>query len=129
MGTNNIVLNRVQINIVDAATKSKLLVDAFVCIIPLHVYIYALERQSEAQVRPLVYKISRESFGEDHIATKLAEMGPWFILKDIPLDVIDLPKCVMETTRAQIVKDWREQLIYMLSDQRGIEKPILTNPF
>ena len=68
-------------------------------------------------------------FGEDHIATKLAEMGPWFILKDIPLDVIDLPKCVMETTRAQIVKDWREQLIYMLSDQRGIEKPILTNTF
>ena len=37
------------------------------------------------------------------VATKLAEMGPWALLKDIPLDVIDVPKRVME-----IVKDFEK---------------------
>jgi len=103
LGTNNIVLNRALVHIVEVATKSKLLVNAFVYILMLHEYLHALGRPSEAQVRPLVYKISRESFGEDHIATKLAEMGPWALLKDIPLDVIDMPKRVME-----IVKDFEK---------------------
>ena len=103
LGTNNIVLNRALVHIVEVATESKLLVNAFVYILLLHEYLHALGRPSEAQVRPLVYKLSRESFGEDHIATKLTEMGPWALLKDIPLDVIDVPKRVME-----IVKDFEK---------------------
>ena len=103
LGTNNIVLNRTLVHIVEVATESKLLVNAFVYILLLHEYLHALGRPSEAQVRPLVYKLSRESFGEDHIATKLAETGPWSLLKDIPLDVIDVPKRVME-----IVKDFEK---------------------
>ena len=103
LGTNNIVLNRALVHIAEVATKSKLLVNAFVYILLLHEYLHALGRQSEAQVRPLVYKISRESFGEDHIATKLVETGPWSLLKDIPIDVIDVPKRVME-----IVKDFEK---------------------
>ena len=97
------MLNRALVHIVEVATKSKLLVNAFVYILMLHEYLHALGRPSEAQVRPLVYKISGESFGEDHIATKLAEMGPWALLNDIPLDVIDMPKRVME-----IVKDFEK---------------------
>ena len=103
LGTNNIVLNRALVHIVEVATESTLLVNAFVYILLLHEYLHALGRPSEAQVRPLVYKISRESFGEDHIATKLAKTGPWSLLKDIPLDVIDVPKRVME-----IVKDFEK---------------------
>ena len=103
LGTNNLVLNRALVHIVEVATKSKRLVNAFVYVLLLHEYLHALGRPSEAQVRPLVYKISRESFGEDHIATKLAEMGPWSLLKDIPLDGIDVPKRVME-----IVKDFEK---------------------
>jgi hypothetical protein len=103
LGTNNIVLNRSLVTIVEAATKSKPLINAFVYVLLLHEYLHALGRPSEAQVRPLVYQISRESFGEDHIATKLAKMGPWALLKDIPLDVIDVPKRVME-----IVKDFEK---------------------
>jgi hypothetical protein len=103
LGTNNIVLNRALVHIVEVATESKLLVNAFVYILLLHEYLHALGRPSEAQVRLLVYKISRESFGEDHIATKLAETGPWSLLNDIPLDVIDVPKRVME-----IVKDFEK---------------------
>ena len=103
LGTNNIVLNRALVNIVEVATKPKRLVNAFVYILLLHEYLHALGRPSEAQVRPLVYQISRESFGEDHVATKLAEMGPWSILKDIPIDVVDMPNRVME-----IVKDFEK---------------------
>jgi len=103
LGTNNIVLNRALVHIVEAATNSKRLVNAFVYVLLLHEYLHALGRVSEVEVRPLVYQISNESFGEDHIATRLAEMGPWSLLKDIPLDVIDVPKRVVE-----IVKDFEK---------------------
>jgi hypothetical protein len=101
LGTNNIVLNRALVNIVEASTKSKLLINAFVYTLLLHEYLHALGRWSEAHVRPLVYRVSRESFGEDHIATQLAKLGPWSLLKGIPLDEIDVPKRVIE-----IVKDF-----------------------
>ena len=103
LGTNNIVLNRALVNIVEAAIKSKRLVNAFVYILLLHEYLHALGRRSEAQVRPLVYQISSESFGQDHITAELAELGPWSLLKDIPLDTIDVPKRVIE-----IVKDFEK---------------------
>jgi hypothetical protein len=103
LGTNNIVLNRALVNIVKATTKSKRLINAFVYTLLLHEYLHALGHQRETQVRPLGYKVSRESFGQDHIATQLAEFGPWHILKGIPLGTIDVPKRVME-----IVKDFEK---------------------
>lgn len=101
LGTNNIVLNRALVNIVEAASKSKRMINAFVYTLLLHEYLHALGRHGEAEVRPLVYEISRKSFGEDHITTQLAKLGPWSILKGIPLDIIDVPKRVIE-----IVKDF-----------------------
>ncbi len=103
LGTNNIVLNRALVNIVEATIKSKRLINAFVYTLLLHEYLHALGRQRENQVRPLVYNISLESFGQDHITTQLAELGPWHILKGIPLDTIDVPKRVIE-----IVKDFEK---------------------
>ena len=103
LGTNNIVLNRALVNIVEAASKSNRLINAFVYVLLLHEYLHALGHQSEPEVRPLVYKISRESFGQDHITAELAELGPWSILKEIPLDTIDVPKRVIE-----IVKDFEK---------------------
>jgi len=103
LGTNNIVLNGALVRIVEAATNSKRLVNAFVYVLLLHEYLHALGHVDEAEVRPLVYQISRECFGEGHVATRLAETGPWSLLKDIPLDVIDVPKHVME-----IVKDFEK---------------------
>jgi hypothetical protein len=103
LGTNNIVLNRALVQIVEAATNSRRLVNAFVYVLLLHEYLHALGRVDEAKVRPLVHHVSRESFGEDHMVTRLAEAGPWSLLKDIPLDVIDVPKRVME-----IVKDFEK---------------------
>jgi len=96
-------LNRALVNIVEAASKSKRLINSFVYVLLLHEYLHALGRPREAQVRPLVYKISRESFGQDHITTQLAELGPWSILEGIPLDTMDVPKRVIE-----IVKDFEK---------------------
>jgi len=103
VGTNNIVLNRSLLNIVEAVTKSKKLVNAFVYSILTHEYLHALGHISEAEVRSLVYDISKQCFGEGHIVTTLAEKTPWSLLKGIPLNDITLPKQAME-----IVKDFEK---------------------
>jgi hypothetical protein len=96
LGTNNIVLNRSLVNIVEAVTKSKKLVNAFVYSILTHEYLHALGHVSEAEVRSLVYDISKQCFGEDHIVTALAEKTPWALLKGVPLTELTVPKQPME---------------------------------
>ena len=96
LGTNNIVLNRTLVNIVEAVTKSKKLVNAFVYSILTHEYLHALGHVSEVEVRSLVYDISKQCFGEKHIVTTLAEKIPWSILKGVPLNDIAIPKQPME---------------------------------
>jgi hypothetical protein len=58
---------------------------------------------AEEDVRPLVYEVSKNSFGEDGLVLKLAEKGPWMLLKGVPLSAIQAPKRVME-----IVKDFEK---------------------
>ncbi|MCW4015712.1 MAG: hypothetical protein NWF06_05025 [Candidatus Bathyarchaeota archaeon] len=96
LGTNNIVLNRSLVNIVEAVTKSKKLVNAFVYSILTHEYLHALGHVSEAEVRSLVCDVSRECFGSDHIVTMLAEKTPWVLIKDVPLKGFTAPKQAME---------------------------------
>ena len=96
LGTNNIVLNRRLVNIVEAVTKSRKLVNAFIYSILTHEYLHALGHVSEAEVRSLVYDISKQCFGDDHIATTLAEKTPWSLLKGIPLTGMPAPKQAME---------------------------------
>ena len=96
LGTNNIVLNRTLVNIVEAVTKSKKLVNAFVYSILTHEYLHALGHISEAEVRSLVYDISKQCFGETHIVTTLAVKTPWSILKGVPLNEMTVPKQPME---------------------------------
>ena len=103
LGTNNIVLNRTLIEIVEAATKSKRLVNAFVYSMLVHEYLHALGHAPETEVHRLVYRISRECFGEDHIVTRLAEKSPWVLLRGVPLNRIEAPRRAME-----IVKDFEK---------------------
>jgi len=103
LGTNNIVLNRALVQVVEAATKSKQLVNSFVYSLLLHEYLHALGYIPETQVRPLVYRISRACFGEDHVVTRLAEKSPWALLRGVPLNEIEAPRRVME-----IVKDFEK---------------------
>ncbi|MFQ6068647.1 MAG: hypothetical protein ACE5KD_03790 [Candidatus Bathyarchaeia archaeon] len=103
LGTNNIVLNRALVQIVEAATQSIKVINAFVYTLLLHEYLHALGYIRESKVRPLVYKISKASFGEEHVATRLAKLGPWSLLRGLPLDSLKAPKRVME-----IVKDFEK---------------------
>ncbi|TRO54352.1 hypothetical protein E2P63_01375 [Candidatus Bathyarchaeota archaeon] len=96
VGTNNIVLNRSLLNIVETVTKSRKLVNAFVYSILTHEYLHALGHISEAEVHSLVYDVSKRCFGEDHIVTTLAEKTPWMLLKGIPLRGIAVNKQNME---------------------------------
>jgi len=103
LGTNNIVLNRALVHVVEAATKSKRLVNSFVYSLLLHEYLHALGYIPEAQVRPLVYRVSKTCFGDEHIVTRLAEKSPWALLRGVPLGEIEAPRRVME-----IVKDFEK---------------------
>jgi hypothetical protein len=100
IGTNNIVLNRTLVEIVEASEKSKLAVNALVYNLLLHEYLHALGELSEDEVKRLVVVVAKKCFGEEHIAAAIARKSPWILLRDIPVGLINAPKRVME-----IVKD------------------------
>jgi hypothetical protein len=109
LGTNNIVLNRRLVQIVEASIKSKRVVNALVYNLLLHEYLHALGKYSELEVRPLVYEVAKECFGEDYVATDIAKRSPWSLLKGIPLEAVNAPKRVME-----IVKDFEKTGKYIV---------------
>jgi hypothetical protein len=109
IGTNNIVLNRTLVQIVEASIESKRVVNALVYNLLLHEYLHALGEFSEVEVRRMVYEVARKCFGEDHIATSIAKKSPWALLKGIPLESISAPKRVME-----IVKDFEKTDKYIV---------------
>lgn len=99
LGTNNIVLNRSLLNIVETVTKSKKLVNAFVYSILTHEYLHALGHISETEVRSLVYEVSKQCFGQDHIVTELAKKTPWILIKGIPFKELKIPKQAIEVVK------------------------------
>jgi len=109
IGTNNIVLNRVLVEIVEAKLESKRVVNALIYNLLLHEYLHALGEYSEIDVRRMVYEIAKRSFGENHVATSLAKKSPWALLKDIPLGRVSIPKRVIE-----IVKDFEKTDKYIV---------------
>ncbi len=99
VGTNNIVLNRALVDLVEASIKSKSTVNALVYNLLIHEYLHALGQLSETEVRRMVIEIAKKCFGEEHEVTELARKSPWVLLKDIPLGQIKAPKRVMEIVR------------------------------
>jgi len=91
LGTNNIVLNRALIDIVEGVTKSRRIVNAFAYTLLLHEYLHALGHIPESEVRSLVYHVSKESFGENSTVSQIARRGLRSILENIPLDQIAIP--------------------------------------
>jgi hypothetical protein len=109
VGTNNIVLNRSLVEIVEASVSSKPTVNALVYNLLLHEYLHALGEYSEVEVRRMVVEVASKCFGEKHIATVVARKSPWVLLKDIPLGPTNAPKRVME-----IVKDFEKTSQYIV---------------
>jgi hypothetical protein len=99
VGTNNIVLNRALVEIVEAAMSDKPTVNALIYNLLLHEYLHALGDLTETGVRREVVEVAKKSFGETHIATVVACKSPWVLLKDIPLGPYNAPKRVMEIVR------------------------------
>jgi hypothetical protein len=109
VGTNNIVLNRVLVQIVEAAVESKRVLNALVYSLLVHEYLHALGEFSEMAVRELVIEVSKKCFGEDYIVTQVAVKSPWVLLKGIPLENVNVPKRFME-----IVKDFEKTDKYVV---------------
>lgn len=101
IGTNNIILNRVLVQVIEASTQSKRVVNALIYNLLLHEYLHALGHLSELKVMQLVYYIAKECFGEDHVVTAIARSSPWALLKGMPLDKVKASERVLE-----IVKDF-----------------------
>jgi hypothetical protein len=99
VGTNNIVLNRTLVEIVEASMSDKPTVNALIYNLLLHEYLHALGEMSETVVRQQVFEVAKKCFGETHIATVIARKSPWILLKDIPLGGINAPKRLMEIVR------------------------------
>jgi len=108
-GTNNIVLNRRLVQIVEATLESKRVVNALVYNLLLHEYLHSLGAFSEFDVRQLVYDVTRKCFGEGYITTVIAKKSPWVLLKGIPLESVTARKRVME-----IVKDFEKTDKYIV---------------
>jgi len=109
LGTNNIVLNRALVDVVEASVTDKPTVNALVYNLLLHEYLHALGELSEVEVRREVVKVAKKSFGEQHIATVIACKSPWVLLKDIPLGLINSPKRIMA-----IVQDFEKTGRYIV---------------
>jgi hypothetical protein len=109
LGTNNIVLNRTLVEIVEASKTSKQTVNALVYNLLLHEYLHALGELSETEVRRKVVEVAQRCFGEKHDATVIAQKTPWVLLQNIPLRAINAPKRVM-----QIVRDFEKTGKYIV---------------
>ncbi|MCW3999547.1 MAG: hypothetical protein NWE93_04860 [Candidatus Bathyarchaeota archaeon] len=85
VGTNNIVLNRALVDVVETQVTDKATVNALVYNLLLHEYLHALGDLSEVGVRREVVVVAEKSFGAEHIASELARKSPWVLLKNLPL--------------------------------------------
>ncbi len=100
VGTNNIVLNRALVEIVETQLTDKTAVNALIYNLLLHEYLHALGEMSEAGVRRQVVEVAEKCFGANHIAVVVARKSPWVLLKDIPLPFpYNSSKRVMEIVR------------------------------
>ena len=109
VGTNNIVLNRTLVEVVESSVSSQKTVNALVYNLLLHEYLHALGEMSEAGVRRMVVEVATKCFGEKYIATEVARKSPWVLLKDMPLGPFNTPRRVME-----IVKDFEKTGKYIV---------------
>jgi hypothetical protein len=99
VGTNNIVLNRSLVDIVEQSISSKPTVNALTYNLLLHEYLHALGELSEAGVRREVVEVATKCFGDQHVATVVARKSPWVLLKDIPLEPFYTRKRVMKIVK------------------------------
>ena len=75
VGSNLIVINRTILDAVASLGKSKSELNGFLFSILMHEYLHSLGYLDEGEVRRLVYRVSEENLGRDHVATRMAGLG------------------------------------------------------
>jgi hypothetical protein len=115
VGTNNIVLNRALVDVVETKIASKATINALVYNLLLHEYLHALGEMSEAAVRQQVVEVAKKSFGDTHQATLLARKSPWILLKDLPLGTLAAASAASRGKgNMEIVKDFESTERYIV---------------
>jgi hypothetical protein len=109
IGTNNIVLNRALVQIVEATIQKRQVVNALIYNLLLHEYLHSLGEYSEQDVRNMVYKVAKKCFGEKNAVTTIARKSPWVLLRGIPAGAINTSKRAME-----IVKNFEDTEEYVV---------------
>lgn len=75
MGSNYIVMNRTIMDSVRTLAKNKIDYNSFIFSILTHEYLHTLGYVNEENVRKLVIRVSKDSFGEDHPITNISIKG------------------------------------------------------
>ncbi len=99
LGTNNIVLNRLLVQIVEGEGEPQSVINALIYNLLVHEYLHALGEVSEVVVRKTVVDVAEKCFGKDYLAVQVAIKSPWTLLKGIPLQAVNVPKRVMEIVK------------------------------
>lgn len=81
LGTNNIVMNRILLDHVLETSDGSREANSFIYSILTHEYLHALGYINEEEAREQTYRISKETFGEEHLTTKMAVSNPWQYIK------------------------------------------------
>jgi hypothetical protein len=92
VGTNNIVMNRMLLDHVLDTSETTKEANSFIYSILTHEYLHALGYLDEREARDLTYRVSKETFGETHLATKMAASSPWQYIKPIPYESRDIQR-------------------------------------
>lgn len=98
VGSNGIVINKRLLNSISFTSKVE--VNSYILTLLLHEYLHSLGYMRESKVRRLVYEICKETFGENHPATRFAY--------SIPRSKLIPPKAPIDevSTELEIVKDF-----------------------
>jgi hypothetical protein len=95
VGTNNIVLNRNLVEIVEGSEEPRAAVNALIYNLLLHEYLHALGDLTEESVKQTGISIVQACFGEEYETTVIARKSPWSLLRNIPVTARNVPKRVM----------------------------------
>ena len=85
VGTNGIVLNRKILEVASRSAKTDAEMNSFIFSLLLHEYLHSLGYLDEGEVRRLVYNISLEVFGKDHLTVTMSLESP--LTKVLPQDM------------------------------------------
>lgn len=92
VGSNSIVMNSSLFEHVMNTSANWREVNSFVYSILTHEYIHTLGCLDERRVRQLTYVVSKGTFGDRHLATRMAAESPWHYIKPFGYDTPDLKR-------------------------------------